>query len=386
MAVIGQGGPAGWQAAGALLLVLVPGGCGPGDEATGAVEAPPAVVVAPVVMREVADTREFVGRTEAVDEVDVRARVTGFLIERPFEDGQLVEPGDRLFVIDAAEFRAARQATQAEVQRAEAALRLARTDLDRAQTLARSGSAAISQAEIDRRIAEAAQAEATISATKAALEQADLRLGYTEIRSPIAGRVGVSAYAVGNLIGPDSGVLASVVTLDPIYVWFPVSERDLLDVMHRRHTLEGIETELTPRLRLSDGSLYPLEGRLDFLDNRIDPTTGTIRARAVFPNPDRMLVPGQYVTTLLTQAEETSRALIPQTAVQQNQAGSFVLVVGDDDRVAARQITTGPRVGAEWVVEDGLQAGELVVVEGLQKVRPGAAVQAVPAGTAAAGR
>jgi membrane fusion protein (multidrug efflux system) len=334
---------------------------------------PPGVVVTPVIEEAVAGTAEFVGRTEAFEEVDLRARVQGFLVERPFVEGDVVERGATLFVIDPAEYQAEVMAAEAEIERARAQHEAALNEVERARQLIARGN--ISESELDKREAEANRLAAEIKAGQAALEQARLDVGYTRITAPISGRIGRSAFDPGNLIGPESGVLATVVRLDPIYVSFPVSEKAYLQYMKRED-----RPELTPKIRLSDGSMYQRSGEVDFVDNRIDPTTGTIQVRTTFANPDSLLLPGQYVTVVLAEAEPDVHTVIPQVAVQENQAGRFVLVVDDQNRVEARPVTMGQRVGTNWVVLDGLREGELVIVEGMQKVRPGGVVVPTYAG------
>ncbi len=365
----------------AVALSALLAGCDSGEDQAAAREAPPpAVVVAPVVTREVNRTVEFVGRTEAFRQVDLRARVTGFLLDRPFKEGEDIAAGDLLFVVDDAEYKAAVDAAAAELQRARATYQAAASELERAQTLIQRGN--ISESTLDQRTADEARSKAEINAAEAALQRTRLDLDYTKITAPFAGRIGRATYDIGNLVGPDSGVLATLVDLDPIYVTFPVSERDLLTAMQARRTVDGVQSSVVPRLRLSTGDMYDHDGRIEFLDNRVDPTTGTVAVRAQFANPDQLLLPGQFVTVVLSAGTAETRAVIPQAAVQENQAGRFVLVVGDDDRVDARQVVAGQRLGTDWVIEDGLEEGELVVVEGLQKVRPGARVRPVRAGEA----
>lgn len=351
------------------LSVVALTACDGGDTTQAAADAPvPAVVVTPVIEQAVADSAEFVGRTEAFEQVDLRARVEGFLLERPFVEGNDVEKGATLFVIDPAEYQANVVAAQAEIERAAAQREAALNEVERARQLVARGN--ISESEVDKREAEANRLAAEIKAGEASLDRARLDVGYTNITSPIAGRTGRSAFDPGNLVGPESGVLATVIRLDPIYVSFPVSEKAYLDYMKAED-----RPDLTPRIRLSDSSIYPLAGEVDFVDNRIDPTTGTIQVRTTFPNPDALLLPGQYVTVVLAEAEPTVHPVIPQAAVQENQTGAFVLVVDEENKVEARQVTMGQRIETQWVVLDGLREGELVIVEGMQKVRPGGVVE-----------
>lgn len=338
----------------------------------------PAVVVAPVVSKPISDSVEFIGQTEAFQQVDLRARVTGFLMKRNFEEGADVKTGELLYSIDQAEYKAQRDAAEAKVERVEATIRETERQLKRYAELERRGTASV--AKLDEAKARAGEARADLAAAKAELEEAQINLGYTQIESPIDGRVGRSAIDVGNLVGPDSGVLSTVVTLDPVRVTFAVSEREYLDYQKR---LKSGETEkYTPRIRLANGDLYKAGGKIDFVDNKVDPTTGTLQLRAAFPNPEKTILPGQFVNVVLVSEKPQDRIVVPQAAVQQNQAGPFVLVVDGDSTVEARSITTGARYGPEIVVTKGLKPGEQIIVEGIQKVRPGAKVKAVPASEA----
>jgi membrane fusion protein (multidrug efflux system) len=336
----------------------------------------PAVVVAPVTMRPVASSAEFIGQTEAYRKVDIRARVTGTLLSREFTEGSDVKTGDLLYKIDQAEYVAQRDAAAAKVQRAEATIREAERKYKRYETLEARGSA--STAALDEATAQVGEARADLAAAKAELERAKINLGYTEISSPIDGRIGRSAINVGNLVGPNSGVLATVVTLDPIRVLFTVSEREYIE--YRKRTAAGDSEPVAPKIRLADGSEYSLAGKIDFIDNRVDPDTGTLRLRAVFDNPDRLILPGQFVNIILVSEKPQNRIVVPQAAVQQNQAGPFVLVVDGDGTVSARTIKTGSRQGRDVVVTEGLTEGEQIIVEGIQKTRPGAKVRPVPVG------
>lgn len=342
--------------------------------AAAAAAPPPSVVVEPIVFQEVATTGQVIGRTEASQRVEYRARVTGFLEEQAFTEGALVNEGDLLFRIDDAEFQAAHDAATADVQGIQATLTQAQAELQRTETLFEGGN--IAESTLDERRGDVARAEAGLAAAQAALDRAELDLGYTQIQSAVAGRVGESQVDVGNLIGPDSGVLATVVALDPMYVTFSIAERVLLAA--QADAMEAGQVNLpTVEIELADGSTYPTLGTIDFIDNEIDVTTGTLRIRAVFDNPDGQLVPGQFVEVVLTTAETENVALVPQSAVQQNQSGYFVLVVDSENTVEARTVTTGARIDGDWVIESGLEEGETIVIEGVQRARPGGPVTPV---------
>jgi len=333
----------------------------------------PAVIIVPVVSKPVTASADFIGQAEAFQSVDLRARVTGFLLKQAFKEGNTVKKGDTLFVIDASEFHAARDAFAAKVARAQATIRAAELQLVRYRELRDRGT--YSEAKLDEAKAKAGQARADLAGAKAELERAELDVGYTTISSPINGRIGGSAVDAGNLIGPDSGVLATVVALDPIRVNFTVSERAYLNYTQAK--MKGESTGFTPRIRLANDQIYPHDGKLDFIDNRVDPSTGTIRVRVEFPNPDSLILPGQFMSVTLVSADPQQQMVVPQAAVQTNQTGPFVLVVNKDNKVELRPIQTGQRVGTEIAVTKGLNVGETIIVEGIQKVRPGATVKPV---------
>lgn len=355
-----------------LTLAVLPA-CGD-QGSTGKAKAPaPAVVVTPVISKPVAASSEFVGQTEAFQSVDLRARVTGFLLAQGFKEGKQVKKNEVLFVIDPSEYDAKRDVSAAKVERAKATLKEAENQLVRYRTLTESGT--FSPAQHDKAKAKAGQARAELAGAKADLERAKLDVGYTKIVSPIDGRIGGSSVDVGNLIGPDSGMLATVVALDPIRVNFTVSERDYLN--YTQAIKDGKTTGFTPKIQLANDQMYPHDGKLDYIDNRVDPSTGTIKVRVEFPNPDSLILPGQFVNVTLVSAEPKEQMVVPQAAVQENQTGPFVLVVDKDNKVELRPIKTGQRFGAEITVTEGLNEGESIIVEGIQKVRPGAAVEPV---------
>ncbi|MEJ2016106.1 MAG: efflux RND transporter periplasmic adaptor subunit [Limibacillus sp.] len=341
---------------------------GQGAQSAGA--PPPAVVVSPVTQREVSRSLEFVGRSVAFQRVDIRARVTGFLEERPFKEGAKVETGDLLYSIQREEFEAAVSAAEAQVARAEAALVEAERSLERSRVLAERQT--VSQAALDEAVAKEAGARADLQSAQAVLKNAEIDLGYTRIAAPIAGRIGSTALDSGNLIGPDSGVLATIVATDPIEVRFALTEAEMLN--YKKRQADGTSRAYTPRLRLVNGELLEGEGELAYLDNEVDPTTGTAAIFLHFPNPAELVLPGQFVTVLLISEEPEQKVVVPQSAVQTNQAGPFVLVVDGENRVEARPVGLGERSGIDVVVESGLEPGESIVIEGIQKVRPGAQV------------
>lgn len=340
---------------------------------------PPAVMVAQVETEDIAPAREFIGRVEAVQAVDLRARVQGFLEEVSFHEGQDVKAGDVLFRIEPDRYEAALAKAEAQLASARATLKNAELNLDRRQELSRRGN--VSMAELDSAIADRDSAAAAVESAEAGVQAAQLDLGYTKIVSPIAGRIGHAAVTQGNLVGPDSGPLARVVQLDPIRVVFSVSERDFVAVSRQMAgaTPAEIGKGFVPTLRLADGSAYSERGKVDFTDNVVDPATATIAVRALFSNPDGLLLPGQTVNVVVRPAEGRQMPVVPMSAVQENRQGRFVLVVGAQNRVEIRPIKTGAQVRQAWSVEEGLAPGDTIIVEGLQKVRPGAIVRPVRA-------
>jgi len=342
----------------------------------------PAVVVQPVISKPVASATEFVGQTEAFQSVDLRARVTGFLLKRSFKEGYRVKKGDVLFVVDPSEYIAAREAAAAKVEGGKATILEAASQLARYERLEKSGT--YSPAQLDSARAKEGLARANLAAYEADLKLAELNVEYTQIISPIDGRIGASKADVGNLIGPDSEVLATVVALDPIRVNFMVSERSYLDYTQARQKDDSFG--FTPRILLANNQIYPHDGKLDFVDNTVDPSTGTIRVRVEFPNPDRLILPGQFVNLTLVSEQREDQLVVPQAAIQENQTGPFVLVVDKDSKVELRPVKTGQRDGTEITVTDGLTAGETIIVQGIQKVRPGAEVKPVSAQTSEAAK
>jgi membrane fusion protein (multidrug efflux system) len=333
---------------------------------------PPAVTVTPVASREVTATGDFIGRVVAIDKVDVVARISGFINERNFTEGQQVKTGDLLFSIEPDTYKAAVDQQAANLAKAKATEVNANLQLQRGQELVRNQN--IPQSEVDQRAANAQAAHADVMQAQALLEQAKINLGYTEIRSPIDGRIGIANFTVGNLVSPSSGTLATIVSQDPIYVTFQASEADIIAYKHRIAASADKNPHVTIHIKLPDGTIYPHPGLTNLLDVQVQPDTDTVLARAQLPNPEGMLVPGGIVGVQVERGGPQSLLVIPQSAVQLDQGGHYVLVVGADKKVEQRRITTGVEQDRDVVVTQGLKLGELVIVEGIQKVHPGQVV------------
>jgi membrane fusion protein (multidrug efflux system) len=337
---------------------------------------PPTVTVEAVSEQEVNPPSDYVGRVEAIQAVDLRARVEGFIEHVKFQEGGKVKAGDLLYIIEQAPYKAKVNEAAAKVADAEASLTEARQYLKRLKSV-RSGG--VSATDLEAAVSAELKAHALLQQTKASLEQAELDLGYTIIKAPISGRIGRTTYTKGNLVGPDSEALARIVQLDPIRVVYSMSENDLVN---SRMTQEGAcagnpENRLIPLIQMPGGQMYPSTGRLDFVDNQVDTSTGTIAVRAVFDNRDAILLPGQYVTVLIRCSEGKRLPVVPQSAVLEDREGRYVLIVDVENRVQQRRITTGAAIGTNWSVESGIMSGETIIVQGVQKVSPGQIVETV---------
>ena len=330
---------------------------------------PPAVSVVSVVSRQVTETGDFIGRVVAIDKVDIVARVSGFIKERNFTEGQQIKTGDLLFRIEPDIYKATVDQQSANVAKAKATEVNANLQLQRGQELVRNQN--IPQSTVDQRAADEQAAQADVLQAQALLEQAKINLGYTEVRSPIDGRIGLANFTVGNLVSPSSGTLATIVSQDPIYVTFQASEADVIEYKHRIAASADKNPHVNIHIKLPDGSMYPHAGRTNLLDVQVQPDTDTILVRAQLPNPEGMLIPGGIVGVLVERGAPQSSLVIPQSAVQLDQAGRYVMVVGADKKVEQRRIVTGVEQGRDIVVTQGLKEGDLVIVEGIQKVHPG---------------
>ncbi len=330
---------------------------------------PPAVLVQPAELKPIADQAEFIGRAAAVDKVELRARVKGFLGPRKFSDGDLVKEGQVLFTIEPEPYQAAVDQKVAQRDSMKAALTNADLQLYRAEELLRSKTG--TQQTYDQRLSERLQAKANLEDAAAQLRDAEIQLSYTEIKSPIAGRVGRAAVSPGNIVGPDSGVLATVVSESPIRVLFSITQRELLDARRDSGTSgDG----LVVRLRLADGSLYKDKGKLDFIDVTADAKTDGQVVRAVFDNKEGLLTDGQTVRVIVEGEKVPTVVAVPQAAIAQDQSGPYLFIVNDKNVAEQKRIKVGVARDGLVAVTEGLKAGERVIVQGQQRVRPGMTV------------
>ncbi len=367
MVVAGHGNACFWAILIAVLAVVSPERAARSQGAP-----PPAVTVKAVVNRPVTDTGAYIGRVVPIERVEVVARVPGFIEQRNFTEGQIVKKGELLFRIEQDTYKASVDQQAANLAKAKANEVNANLQLERNQALIKSQ--AVPQATIDQLAAAEQGAKADILQAQALLEQAQINLGYTEIRSPIDGKIGIAKFTVGNLVQPSSGPIATIVSQDPIYVTFQPSEADVLAYKRWLAQTDRKSPHLTVHIRLPDGTIYPHPGLTNFLDVQVQPDTDTVTVRAQLPNSDGLLIPGGVVGVVVDRGTPVESLLVPQSAVLLDQAGHYVLVVDDAKKVEQRRVTTGIEQGRDIVITQGLKAGEIVIVEGVQKVRPGQVV------------
>ncbi|PIO46271.1 efflux transporter periplasmic adaptor subunit [Phyllobacterium zundukense] len=336
----------------------------------------PTVVVQPVVDAPTETPAENIGRVEAMEAVDVRARVSGFIEEIAFRPGAAVKEGDVLFVIEPAGYQAAVATAKAQVGRAEAARRQATDNRDRNAELVRRS--AVARAAYDESQTALDIAIADLAAAQAGLTKAELDLSYTRIAAPIAGRIGQPLFTRGNFVGPDVGAIARLVQVDPVRVVFSVTEGDITTFRQREVAeMKSKVDAMKLNLRLPNGSVYSPQGTLEFLAPEVDSRTGTATVGVVFPNSDGLLMPGQFVKLVVGSVQQSKGPSVPQTAVLQDRDGRFVYVMGENNIVHQRRIDTGAKVGDLWAVRQGVKSGEKVVVQGTQRLSDGIAVQPV---------
>jgi RND family efflux transporter MFP subunit len=362
--------PAMVMVAGMTFVII---GCGPRNEFIS--PPPPEVTVALPLERDLAETMEFTGTTRATASVELRARVNGYLERIAFEDGAIVKEGDLLFVIQQAPFKADRDAAEAQLQKAKAELQLADANLARSEKLFEQK--AITEQQFDIQKAERAKAAAEVASAEAALKQAQLNLGFTEVKAPFAGKMGRHLVDRGNIVQAEQTILAKIETIDPIYAYFYVSERDLLQFMELRRAGVIPDPEVEPptlRLGLANEPDFPHIGKLDYLEWGVDPGTGTLLRRGTFPNTGYSMISGMFVRIRAELGKPQKRLLVEERAIGTDQRGDYVLVVNDQNIVEHRPVKLGMASGGMRVIDEGIGSNDWVIVNGLQRARPAAPV------------
>jgi len=378
---------------GCIVIGMIIGAIRPKHVSGSPMVATPVVDVVQVTQKDVPIYGEWIGTLDGYTNADVRAQVTGYILQQAYQEGAFVRKGELLFQIDPRPFQAALDQAQGQLAQAKATLANAeavqgRTQLDVNRYTPLAKEEAASQQDLDNAVQNNLAAKATVQTAKAeietyeaAVETAQINLGFTRLIAPIDGIAGQALLQVGALASPASGPVTSVSTVNPIKVYFTVSEAEYLD-FHKRYptesTLEAARKNLHLQLILADGTTYPQEGTFYFADRQVDPTTGAIRIAALFPNPGNILRPGGYARVRATVRTQNDALLVPQRAVSELQGSYQVAVVDGQNRVNIRPIQVGPQVGSEWIVLSGLKPGERVVAEGTQKVREGIKVNAKP--------
>jgi len=357
-----------------LLMTVIATACSSQAEPTAGMPPPPEVSVAQVLNKDVSRWDEFTGRVTAIETVELRPRVSGYVQQVAYQEGQEVKKGDLLFVVDPRPYKARLAQAEADLERARAEARLAQMQDKRAQTLVEAK--AISREEFETRRAASTQGDAAVRAAEAALENARLDLQFTSVRSPINGRAGRAMVTQGNLANADTTLLTTVVSQDPVFVYFESDEQSFLRYQELARKGERAETKNPVRVGLASEQGYPHEGTVDFVDNQVDPSTGTIRARAVLRNPDRIFTPGLYARVQLQGSGQFKAMLVDDKAVLTDQDRKYVYVLGEKNAATRKDVKLGPVIDGLRVVTSGLAPSDKVIVHGVQKVFfPGMPVQ-----------
>jgi membrane fusion protein (multidrug efflux system) len=365
-----------WRGAGALLLALALGACSPSAPPP---PPPPEVAVLTARPTDVPVVRNYPGRLAATLTAQVRARVTGVVLERVYKEGTDVKAGDVLFKIDPAPLEASLRQAQGQLAQAEATARNAAVKASRSKALGAKG--LLAKQDVDDTVAAAAEADAAVKAARANVQNAKINLGYATVTAPISGRAGRANVTQGALVSPtDTNPLTTVQVIDPIYANFsePMAEVERLRRAEKAGELKLVATDKAEvQIVLPDGSTYSHNGSLDFADLAVDPQTGAVDLRALVPNPDHALLPGMFVKIRLTLGTLHDAFLLPQSAIQRDNDGAYVYVVNGEDKIVEKRIELGDQRGADWIVLSGIDADARVVVSGIQKAKPGERVKPV---------
>ena len=357
-----------------VVILTVTGGCG--RQAKQPAPSPADVEVAAVEQKDVPVVREWIGTLGGYVDAQIRAQVSGYLVKQDYREGSVVRQGDPMFEIDPRPFAAALAQANGQLAQAQAQLGKARLDVTRFTPLARDK--AISQEELDDAVQARLAAEAQVASAHAAVEQAQLNLNFTRIVSPVPGIAGLVQAQIGDLVGPATGILTTVSTVDPIKAYFPISEQAYLQFRAREPGAPSIPAGIEFELVLSDGTIYPRKGAFFAIDRQVDGNTGTLRVVAVFPNPDGLLRPGQFARVRAAVSVDKGALLVPQRALSELQGGYQLATVDSADTVHLVSVTVGEQAGALTVVKTGLHPGDRVVAEGIQKVKEGTVVNPLP--------
>lgn len=333
--------------------------------------APPVVEVAPVVQNNIYDKAESAGRLDAKYSVDVVARINGWLEKRYFSEGAIVKKGQTLFLIEPNEYSIAVQNALAAVRQSQAALTNSEKELKRAQELVKGDY--VSKSYYDAAVATRDQNRAMLDVNRSNLAKARLNLSYTRVTSPIDGKIGKIIITEGNLVNPQVGSLAKIVSTNPVYAYFTLKSEDY--IKFKKSDSKQDLSNMRVQLELADGSIYPVTGKIEFINNTVDPSAGTIELRATFPNKDNLLVPGDYIKVVASSTTPRKVTLAPQSAVIDSTKGYYVWVIDKEGKAQQKYIKISDQEGKSWIVEEGLKPNEVIITKGIQKLKPGVKVK-----------